>query len=67
MIEITIANNSASGIEIQIPLGPNIAGSIKSIPRMNTNVRKNDINAEIFPFDTLVKNTDAKILKPANK
>ena len=64
---MTIDNTSAIGIETHIPMGPNRVGSTASIPKINANVLKKEMSAEILPFETLVKNTDANILRPANR
>ena len=63
----TIEQTSATGIESQIPSISKKCGSTSMLPTTNTNVRRNEIAADTFPFDNAVKNDDAKILTPANR
>ena len=67
MIATIIAPNSARGVENHTPVTPNTFDRTRRKPNVNTNVRKNDISAEIFPFENEVNSTDENILIPANK
>ena len=61
------ANTSAIGIANQAPITPKIPGNIKRETTINPNVRKSEIIAEIFPFDSAVNNAEEKILHPENR
>ena len=66
MIETIIAKNSAITIDIHIPLIPIIKGKIITVLTWNTNVLRNDINADVTPSFNAVKKFDKKIANPAN-
>ena len=65
--ETEVQRNSATGIANQMPSPPQSIGRSKIAPIINTNVRKNEIRAEIFPFDKAENKADAKILNPENR
>ena len=58
---------SANIIDDQIPFTPNIKGSIRSDKTSKTSSRKNDINAEVSPSLSAVKNEEAYIEKPEKR
>ena len=66
-IEITRESASAMGRESHSPFTPMISGRIISIPKIKANVRKNEISAEILPFETEVKKMEEKIFRPENR
>jgi len=66
-VVIRQANNSATGIANQIPSTSKSIGNSKIAPIINTNVRRNEIRAEIIPFDRAENKADAKILNPENR
>lgn len=49
------------------PVTFNICGNIKRSTLINTNVRKSDIIADIFPFDNAVNIAEENILHPQNR
>ena len=59
--------NSATGMASHTPVTPRIGGSVISESRMNTNVRANEITAEVFPSESAVNSAEEKILNPLNK
>ena len=59
--------NSATGMASHTPVTPRIGGSAVSESRMNTNVRANEITAEVFPSESAVNSAEEKILNPLNK
>ena len=67
MIVIAIERNSATTIDDHIPSTPNTNGRRKTNPSWNTNVLKNEINADINPLFNPVKNDEPNIEKPVNK
>ena len=62
--EIKILPISAKGTDNQIPFMPIILGNTKTNITIKKSVLKNEINAEIFPFDKAVNIPDAKIFIP---
>ena len=65
-IVIAIDRNSATTIDTQMPSVPINNGRRKTNPSWNTNVLKNEINAEINPLFNPVKNDDPNIENPTN-
>ena len=57
---------SAIGTASHIPSTPITLGSKIIEAEIKANVLKNDITAEIIPFDNAVKRPDAKMFIPAN-
>ena len=58
---------SARGTASHTPVTPKNFGNIKRKAIINPNVRKNEIIAETFPFDSAVNNAEEKILHPEKR
>lgn len=58
---------SAAGIAAHTPATPRNRGSTSRKTVISPNVRKKDMAAETFPFDSAVNRAEAKILHPENR
>ena len=67
IIETPSDKISANGTDNQIPSEPIIRGNMIKLAIKNTKVRKNEMIAEILPFENAVNILEAKILTPVNK
>lgn len=67
MILVKAAINSAKISAYHIPSTPKSAGNNNTAPSSNTNVRKNDINADTCPLFKAVKKAEPKIAIPVNR
>mgnify|MGYP007128679856 CR=1 FL=1 len=60
-------NSSAAGTASHTPVTPMIRGNNMRKAVINPNVRKKEIRADIFPFESAVNRAEAKILHPENR
>ena len=67
MLHTISERNSANGTANQIPFIPNIIGSTNNPIKTKTNVRINEIVAEILPLENAVNIIEVNILNPMNK
>ena len=66
-IETIIARNSANGTDNHTPFTPKTNGNVKTEITTKTKVLKNDITAEILPFEKAVNNEELNKFNPMNK
>ena len=59
--------DSATGTASHSPSTPKKEGRVISDPMINTNVRKNEMSADIPPFENAENSDEANTLMPANK
>ena len=64
---ITVAKNSATTIDSQIPSTPIMRGKIKTAATWKTNVRHTESNADINPLFSDVNTAEPNIENPAIK
>ena len=62
-----MVRSSAIGIANHTPVTFKTLGNVKRKTMINPNVRRKDIVADAFPFDSAVNKAEAKILHPENR